>query len=122
MLQEVARADVVITDSRVAVAILYRPLGGAGGRQHRRPTMSAPLLVAGGENRPAQRIRELAMENGVAVVERPTLARDLYRAVEPGREIRRESSQAVAEALAYASQLAGRRPPAARRQPSLEAT
>jgi flagellar biosynthetic protein FlhB len=120
MLREVPRADVVVTNpTHVAVAIRYD-----------RSSMAAPRVVAKGEGYIAQRIREAAMENGVAVVERPELARGLYGAVEIGQEIPQEFYKAVAELLAYVYRLAGgarpaarrRPPPAARRQPSLETT
>ncbi len=136
MLREVPRADVVVTNpTHVAVAIRYD-----------RSSMAAPRVVAKGEGYIAQRIREVAMENAVAVVERPELARGLYGAVEIGQEIPQEFYKAVAELLAYVYRLAGgarpaasrrqpppanrrpppaarrRPPPAASRQPSLEAT
>jgi flagellar biosynthetic protein FlhB len=101
MMREVPKADVVVANpTHVAVAIRYE-----------RAAMAAPRVVAKGEGYIAQRIREVAMENGVAVVERPELARALYGAVEVGEEIPPEFYKAVAELLAYVYRLAagGRR-------------
>jgi len=68
-------------------------------------TMSAPRVVAKGRDLLAQRIRQLAQQYGVPVVQRPALARALYAAVEVGREIPPAFYRAVAEVLAYVYQL-----------------
>ncbi|MHC4949096.1 MAG: EscU/YscU/HrcU family type III secretion system export apparatus switch protein, partial [Planctomycetota bacterium] len=56
----------------------------------------------------AMRIRQLAARHGVPIVQRPPLARALYRQVPVGREIPPEFYQAVAEILAYVYRLGGR--------------
>ncbi|MBI4584276.1 MAG: flagellar biosynthesis protein FlhB [Planctomycetes bacterium] len=98
MMRNVPKSDVVITNpTHFAVAIQYR-----------KEAMLAPVCLAKGQDTIAQRIREIAMEHGVPVVERPELARALYRAVEVGQEIPPEFYHAVAEVLAYVYRLARR--------------
>jgi len=93
--REVPRADVVVTNpTEYAVALRYDER-----------TMSAPRVVAKGRDLLAQRIRQLAQQYGVPVVQRPALARALYAAVEVGREIPPAFYRAVAEVLAYVYQL-----------------
>ncbi|MFQ6048862.1 MAG: flagellar biosynthesis protein FlhB, partial [Phycisphaerae bacterium] len=95
---EVPRSDVVITNpTEVAVAIRYQA-----------ETMSAPRVVAKGQGLLARRIRQLAIQHGVPIVERPALARALYRIVEVGQEIPPQFYRAIAEILAYVYELAGR--------------
>ena len=97
MTQEVARADVVVTNpTHVAVALRYD-----------RDAMAAPVVVAKGMEYMAQRIRQLAATNGVPIVQRPALARTLCRQVEIGKPIPVELYQAVAEILAYIYQIGG---------------
>src|SRR5262249_2848038 len=76
--------------------------------------MNAPRVIAKGAFLLAARIRELAAENGVPVLEAPPLARALYRHAELDREIPVALYTAVAEVLAYVHQLrhalAGGRP------------
>jgi flagellar biosynthetic protein FlhB len=95
MMAAVPKADVVVTNPlRYAVALRYRE-GGRG----------APTVVAKGAFLIAARIRELAGEHGVPVVEAPPLARALYRHVAVDREIPQALYAAVAEVLAYVFQL-----------------
>jgi flagellar biosynthetic protein FlhB len=105
MSQEVARADVVITNpTHFAVAIKYDS-----------KEMSAPIVVAKGQRLLALRIREIAKENGVPIMENPPVARLLYRTVEIGQQIPEALYQTVAEILAYVYQLgkrAGKKPAA----------
>ena len=90
MMQDVPKADVVITNpTHYAVALKYD----AG-------TGTAPVLVAKGADLIAQRIKEIAKENHVEIVENKPLARMIYTNVEIGREIPPELYQAVAEILA----------------------
>ncbi len=97
MMRDVPQADVVVTNpTHLAIAIRYD-----------REEMAAPRVVAKGEGLLAQRIREIAMEHGVPIVERKELARALYRAVEIGQEIPPELYKAVAELLAYVFRMAG---------------
>jgi flagellar biosynthetic protein FlhB len=95
MIAEVTRADVVVTNpTHYAVALRYRG-----------ETMAAPRVVAKGRNHLALRIRRVARQHGVPVVENPGLAQILYRTVPLGREIPERLYQAVAEVLAYITRL-----------------
>jgi flagellar biosynthesis protein FlhB len=102
----VPKADVVVTNpTELAVAIQYDP-----------ETMKAPIVVAKGAGIIAQRIRRLALENDVPIVERKPLAQALYKEVEVNHPIPQEMYAAVAEILAYVYQLKGKPLPAAARQ------
>jgi flagellar biosynthesis protein FlhB len=91
MMAEVPEADVVITNpTTYAVALRYD-----AGR------MDAPRVIAKGIRRMAERIRDTATEHGVPIVERPELARSLYRSVEIGGSVPEDLFRAVAEVLAY---------------------
>lgn len=95
MMQEVPKADVVVTNpTHYAVALRYRD--GA---------MRAPMVVAKGAHLLAARIRTLAAEHHVPVLEAAPLARALYRHAELGDEIPAALYTAVAEVLAYVYQL-----------------
>lgn len=95
MMAEVPKADVVITNpTHYAVALAYRE-----------NSMRAPRVVAKGQQLTALRIRELARDNRVPVMEVPPLARALYRHAELGDEIPETLYIAVAEVLAYVFQL-----------------
>jgi flagellar biosynthetic protein FlhB len=90
MMQEVPKATVVVTNpTDIAVALKYSE-----------GETAAPKIVAKGAALIAARIREVAKEHGVPVVENKVVARFLYRHVEIGREIPMELYQAVAEILA----------------------
>ncbi len=91
MMQDVPTADVVITNpTHLAVALSYESNSG-----------KAPVVVAKGEDFLAKKIRELAKENHVEIVENKPLARMLYYNVDIGQEIPPELYQAVAEVLAF---------------------
>ncbi len=95
MMTEVAKADVVIVNpEHYAAALSYREGG-----------MSAPRLVAKGTGLIALRIREIAAEHNVSVIEAPPLARAMYRYVDLGAEIPIGLYGAVAEVLAYVYRL-----------------
>jgi flagellar biosynthetic protein FlhB len=97
MMQKVPKATVVITNpTHLAVAVEYDA-----------SSMAAPVVVAKGAELLARRIREVAAEHGVPVVERRELAQALYRSVEVGQSIPVELYQAVAEVLAYVFRLKG---------------
>ena len=94
MMAEVPQADVVITNpTHLSVAIAYR-----------REEMAAPQIVAKGADHLAFRIREIAREHRVPLVENKPVARALYRQ-EIGEEIPEEMFTAVAEILAYVYRL-----------------
>ena len=98
MMQAVPSADVVITNpTHYAVALKYEM-----------DEMAAPVLVAKGIDHLALRIRTLAEENGVVIVENPPLARALYASVELEQEIRPEQYKAVAEVIGYVMRLKGK--------------
>jgi flagellar biosynthetic protein FlhB len=99
MMEEVAKAAVVITNpTHVAVALKYDAA-----------VMSAPTVVAKGADLLAEKIRELAREHDVPIVENVALARALYKSVDIGREIPGEFYAAVAEVLAFVYRLNARR-------------
>jgi len=90
MMQEVPKADVVITNpTHLAIALRYDL-----------ENMISPMIVAKGANKVAFRIKTLATENHIPVVENRTLAQNLYK-LDIGEEIPPHFYQAVAEILAY---------------------
>ncbi len=98
MMAAVPGASVVITNpTHYAVALKYE-MGAAG----------APTVVAKGSDLVALRIREVAEENGVPVVENPPLARALHAGVEIDQEIPAEHYKAVAEIIGYVFRLKGK--------------
>jgi flagellar biosynthetic protein FlhB len=95
MMTNVPKADVVVTNpTHFAVALQYTD-----------GEMRAPKVVAKGVNLVAARIREIAAENNVPLLEAPPLARALYHNVELNREIPGPLYGAVAEVLAWVYQL-----------------
>jgi flagellar biosynthetic protein FlhB len=95
MMQQVPKADVVITNpTHYAVALRYDE-----------PHMRAPVVVAKGRDLIAQRIREVALEHRVALVEAPPLARALHGSCEIGDEVPARLYAAVARILVYVYQL-----------------
>lgn len=94
MMQEVPKADVIVTNpTHYAVALKY-----AEG-------MTAPVVVAKGQDLVAQRIKEIAKEAKVVIVENKPLARALYAAAEVGDIVPQELYKSVAEVLAYVYRL-----------------
>jgi flagellar biosynthetic protein FlhB len=99
MAVNVAKADVVITNpTHFAVALEYDE-----------DTMPAPLLSAKGADEMALRIRGIARENGVPLVENKPLARALYQEVEIGQNVPVAYYQAIAQVLAHVRALEERR-------------
>jgi flagellar biosynthetic protein FlhB len=99
MMARVPKADVVITNpTHFAVALQYD-----------REAMGAPQVVAKGAALIALRIREVAQQHNVPIVENPPLARTLYRLVEIDQEVPPELYTAVAEALAFVFRLKAQR-------------
>jgi flagellar biosynthetic protein FlhB len=95
MMAEIPTADVVITNpTHYAVALKYTE-----------GKMGAPRVVAKGADEVAAKIRELAAEHNVPLLEAPPLARALFRHAELGDEIPETLYTAVAEVLAYVFQL-----------------
>jgi flagellar biosynthetic protein FlhB len=91
MMAEVPKADVIITNpTHFAVALRYEV-----------DIMDAPVVIAKGQDYMAAKIREIADEYGIMIVENPLLARTLYNSVEIGQEVPEELYHAVAEVLAF---------------------
>ncbi len=98
MMKELPKADVVITNpTHYAVAIRYEP-----------SEVDAPVVIAKGEGYLAQRIKDVAKENSIHIVENKPLARMLYHNVDIGQVIPPELYQAVAEVLAFVYHLQGK--------------
>ncbi|MDR3438513.1 flagellar biosynthesis protein FlhB [Telmatospirillum sp.] len=98
MMAAVPKADVVVTNpTHYACALKYDA-----------DTMNAPVLVAKGQNLVAFRIREVAEEHDVPIVENPPLARALYATVDIDREIQPDQYKAVAEVISYVMRLKGK--------------
>jgi len=98
MMAKVPTADVVITNPvHLAVALKYDPA-----------EMDAPMVIAKGAGPLAERIKEVAREHGVAVVENVWLARALYESAPLGARIPEDLYKAVAEVLAFVYRLKGK--------------
>ncbi|NCD33587.1 MAG: EscU/YscU/HrcU family type III secretion system export apparatus switch protein [Spartobacteria bacterium] len=90
MMAAIPDATMVITNpTHVAVAIKYDP------------DMDAPQVVAKGLRLVAERIKRIARENDIPIIEKPPLARALYKEVKPGRSVPSQYYAAVAELIAY---------------------
>lgn len=91
MMQEVPKADVIITNpTHFAVAIKYD-----------RNKYDAPYVIAKGQDLVAARIKKIATEKNIPVVENKPLARELYATVQVGRTVPESMYHAVAEVLAF---------------------
>lgn len=91
MMAAVPDATVVVTNPTfIAIAIKYNAA-----------SPNAPIVVAKGKRLVAHKIREIARENGVSVIERKPLARAMYKKIEVGKPVPAEYFQAIAELLAY---------------------
>jgi len=100
MMAAVPGASVVITNpTHFAIALKYEM-----------DDMSAPVLIAKGVDHLAFRIREVAREAGVPIVENPPLAQALYGGVEIDEVIPPEHYKAVAEIIGYVFRLKGKMP------------
>ncbi len=100
-LQQVQNADVVITNpTEIAVAVQYDP-----------EKMPAPTLVAKGKGEIAARIRRIAIEHDIPIIERKPLAQALYRDVKVGRSVPIEMYEVFAEIMAYVYRLSGKAAP-----------
>ena len=95
MMQEVPKADALIVNpTHFSVALQYD-----------REVMEAPTVIAKGADYLALRMRNVARENNVPILERPALARDLYSNVDIGESIPERFYKAIAEILAYVYRL-----------------
>lgn len=113
MMADVPDADVVVNNpTHFSVALKYQE-----------GSMGAPVVVASGSGHLALRIRELAGENRVPMLDAPPLARALYRHCKPGEQVPAELYSAVAEVLAWVYGLRrwrkglGQRPPVPKKLP-----
>ena len=98
MMQDVPTADVVITNpTHYAVAIKYDS-----------EQMNAPHVIAKGQNLIAQKIKEIALEHQIPVIEDKPLAQALYKLCEVGQMVPHNLYRAVAEVLAYVYRLKGK--------------
>jgi flagellar biosynthetic protein FlhB len=96
--KDVPTADVVVTNpTEYAVALKYDP-----------KMMNSPRVIAKGRDLMAKRIREIAIANGIPILERKPLAQALFKLVEVGHEIPEQFYAAVAEILAYVYDLGGK--------------
>lgn len=94
----VPKADVVVTNpTHLAIAIGYDA-----------KTMSAPRVLAKGQDYIAAKIREIAALHRIPIIERKPLAQALYKSVEVGQEIPEQFYKAIAEILAYVYEISGK--------------
>ena len=92
--REVPKADVIITNpTHIAVALKYDP-----------NYMNSPIIIAKGEGVFAQRIKDIAKENNIMIIENKPLARELFAKVEVGEQIPGEFFQAIARILSIVYQ------------------
>jgi flagellar biosynthetic protein FlhB len=95
LMADVPTSDVVITNpTELAIALKYDP-----------KTMKAPIVVAKGADAVAAKIRKIALEHGIPIVERKPLAQALFKSVDIGKPIPSEQYAAVAEVLKYVYQV-----------------
>jgi flagellar biosynthetic protein FlhB len=95
MMADIPKADVIITNpTHIACAIKYDP-----------KTMAAPILLAKGADAIAERIKEIARESNIPVMENKPLARTIFKSMKIGQVIPRELFKAVAEVLSYVYKL-----------------
>ena len=95
MIKSVPKADVVVANPvHLAVALQYDEA-----------TMSAPKVIAKGKRKLAERIKAIARENGIPIIEEPELARALFKSTEIGWEVPYELYQAVAQVMAMVYRL-----------------
>ena len=105
MMQDVPDADVVLTNpTHIAVALKYDPTG-----------MNAPVVVAKGERLIAEKIKQIAKDAGVPVIEDKPLARAIFKMTKIGEQIPADLYRAVAEVLSYVYKLKGKKIPGASR-------
>jgi flagellar biosynthesis protein FlhB len=99
MMEQVPKATVVVTNpTHIAIALRYEP-----------KENDTPIVVAKGKRAIAERIRTIAREHGIPIIENKPLARAMYDKIEPGQPIPMEFFTAIAEIMAYIYRLKNRR-------------
>jgi flagellar biosynthetic protein FlhB len=94
MMEKVPKADVIITNpTHIAVALKYSE------------NLPAPQLIAKGGDLIAEKIKEIAKENNIPIIENKPLARTIFKTMKIGQVIPKELFVAVAEVLAYVYKL-----------------
>ncbi len=112
MMDDVPDADVIITNPiRFAIAIRYDMAD-----------MQAPIVVAKGARKVAEKIRDLATEHDVPIVQKPELARALHRTIEVGQPVPEHLFRAVAEVLSFVYRIDRRQAKIQERQAAWKAT
>ena len=99
MIQDVKTADVIVTNpTHISIVLKYDS-----------ETMVSPMVVGKGQDHLAMRIREVAKEHNIPIVENVLLARTLYKTVKVGHPVPRNMYKAVAEVLAFVYKLKKKR-------------
>ncbi len=100
MLSKVPEADVIVTNPTfIAIAIKYDE-----------KTMAAPIVLAKGMRLTAEKIRDIAKENNIAIIEKKELARELFKVCDAGEPVPENLYVAVAEILAFVYQIKKKKP------------
>lgn len=99
MIQDVKSADVIITNpTHISIVLKYDS-----------ETMVSPLIIGKGQDHLAMKIREIAKEHNIPIVENVQLARTLYKTVKVGHPVPRNMYKAIAEVLAFVYKLKKKR-------------
>ena len=98
--RDLARRN-MMKDISKATAVIVNPTHYAVAIRYEMDSMAAPMVLAKGRNYLARRIREIAMDHQIPIVENQPLAQALYKSAEVGQEIPAHLYRAVAEVLAY---------------------
>ncbi len=100
MLSKVPEADVIVTNPTfIAIAIKYDE-----------NTMAAPIVLAKGMRLTAEKIRDIAKEHNIAIIEKKELARELFKVCDAGEPVPENLYVAVAEILAFVYQIKKKKP------------